>query len=130
MIDPETEVWFRDNADTVRYDFCTWNEVESRYEFYYDDVLTAWAKEGNYRFYGRSAPEATGPEYRLITVRFNESGRSYDYICEEENVQPGDTVIVNGYDGKTEVTVVKVTTRRESELPLPADRYKRILRKE
>ena len=30
---------------------------------------------------------------------------------------------------ETEVTVIKVITRRESELALPAERYKKILRK-
>lgn len=62
-------------------------------------------------------------------MKFEASGRTYDYICELGDVQPGDSVVVNGYNGETEVTVTKIVTRRESELGLPAVRYKKILRK-
>ena len=42
----------------------------------------------------------SGPEYRIVTVQFMASGRTYDYICDLEDVQVGDTVIVKGYSGK------------------------------
>jgi hypothetical protein len=42
----------------------------------------------------------------------------------------GDVVIVNGYNGETAVTVTDVRVKKESELGLPAERYKKILRKE
>ena len=128
-VDDAAEVWFKDDADTVRFDFCDWNDVESRFEFYYDDELAAWSKSEEYRFYGSPAKEPFGPEYRIVSVRFGASGRSYDYICEDPSVQTGDTVIVEGYDGEIEVEVTGVTVKRESELGLPAERYKRILRK-
>ena len=88
-----------------------------------------WSKSEEYRFYGNSAEEPFGPEYRLVSVRFGASGRTYDYICEDSSVQAGDTVIVEGYDGETEVEVTKVTVKRESELGLPVERYKKIIRK-
>ena len=128
-IEDTAEVWFKDDADTARFDFCDWNSVENRYEFYYDDNLVAWSKSDEYRFYGNPAKEPSGPEYRLVSVRFGASGRSYDYICEDPSVQAGDTVIVDGYDGETEVEVIKVAVKRESELGLPVERYKKILRK-
>lgn len=128
-IDDDAEVCFKGSADSIRFDFCDWNAVESRYEFYYDDELTAWSKADKYRFYGIPAEEPFGPEYRLAGVRFGASGRSYDYICEDETVQAGDTVIVEGYDGEAEVEVLKVAVKHESELGLPVERYKKILRK-
>ena len=128
-LDETAEVWVKDEAEHVRFDYCGWNETEYRYEFRYDDDLVAWVRSDHYRFYVSPAAEPSGPEYRLVTVRFSGSGRTYDYICGDGSVREGDRVIVNGYDGETEVTVIKVITRRESELALPVERYKKILRK-
>ncbi|MGX8688481.1 MAG: hypothetical protein ACSW8K_11860, partial [bacterium] len=63
-------------------------------------------------------------------VRFHESGRSYDYICDFEDVNVGDVVIVDGYSGETAVEVTEVRIKKESELGLPLERYKKIVRKE
>lgn len=41
----------------------------------------------------------------------------------------GDTVVVEGYDGETEVEVTDIQIRKESELGLPVERYKKIVRK-
>ena len=127
--DEAAEIWFKDEAPSVRFDFCAWNNTDKRVEFFYDDESVAWVRSEKYRIVGKPAQEATGPEYRLASVRFETSGRTYDYICELDDVQPGDTVVVQGYDGETEVTVTKLVTRRESELGLPVERYKKVLRK-
>ena len=129
VLNDAAKLWFKDDASQVRYDFCTWNDVDNRVEFYYDDVLVAWVRSRKYRIFVKPEEEATGPEYRIVSVRFGASGRTYDYICELEDVKPGDVLIVEGYNGETEVTVIEIATRRESELGLPADRYKKILRK-
>ena len=128
MTDAAAECWFKDDAARVRYDFCTWDDIDDRDEFYYDDELVAWVRSEKYRMPGKPAEEAEGPEYRIVSVQFEASGRTYDYICELDDVQPRDVVIVDGYNGETEVTVTKIVTRRESELGLPAERYKKILR--
>ena len=125
----DSQIWFRHDAAKIRFDFCEQNEVECRYEFYFNDSLVGWVKSDSFRFYGNPAAEPSGPEYRLASVRFSASGRTYDYICDDPSVQVGDTVIVEGYDGETRVEVVAVTVRRESEFGLPVERYKRILRK-
>lgn len=119
------EIWFTDNSDSIFYTFCIFNNEESRYEFWYDDELAAWVKSDYYRFFDNRGLNI----YRLVTVRFSASGRTYDYICEDTSVGKGDKVIVNGYYGETEVTVIEVITRRKSELALPVERYKKILRK-
>ena len=43
-------IWFKDDADTIRYNYCTYDVVEDRYEFYYEDELVAWSKCEMYRF--------------------------------------------------------------------------------
>ncbi len=68
-------------------------------------------------------------ERRIAVVCFSSGGKGYDYFCDDEAVQEGDRVIVEGYDGETEVEVVETTIRRESELALPLKRYKYVLRK-
>ena len=127
-LDEDAEVWFKDDAICVRYDFCKFNYPDGRYYFYYDDELVAWTKSKRYHFHG-AKNETYGPEYRFAVVRFSPDGKTYDYFCDDAAVQPGDRVIVEGYDGEKEVEVVETTTRRESELVLPFARYKNVLRK-
>ena len=62
-------------------------------------------------------------------MAFKPGGRTYDYLCDINGVNVGDKVIVMGYDGETEVEVTSVCTKYESELGLPKNRYKKILRK-
>lgn len=129
IIDDDAEVWFKDEAAAVRFDYCAGSREENRFEFWYDEELVAWVRSKWYRFYGNPPKEISGPEYRIVSIRFNANGRSYDYICEDPSVQVGDTVIVAGYDGETEVEVLNIVTKHESELALPVERYKKILRK-
>lgn len=123
------EIWFATDADEVRFDDIDWDPDKDRWEFYNDEELTAWIRCESFRIYGREAAQPHGPKYRLATIRFQESGRTYDYICDFEDVAVGDTVIVQGYDGETAVEVVDLHTRWESELALPVERYKRVVRK-
>ena len=129
VIDDSAIVWLAVDDTAVTFDYCRWNHFEGRYDFYFNDGLVAWCKSENYRFYGLPEEAPNGPEYRIVSVRFEASGRTYDYICDFEDVEIGDTVIVEGYSGETEVTVTGVATKRESELGLPIERYKKILRK-
>ena len=48
-------------------------------------------------------------ERRIAVVCFSSGGKGYDYFCDDEAVQEGDRVIVEGYDGETEVEVVETT---------------------
>ena len=50
-IDDDAEIFFKDDADLVRFDYCVWNKYENRYEFYNDGTCVAWSKSGNYRLY-------------------------------------------------------------------------------
>ena len=68
-------------------------------------------------------------KYRLASVYFTPGGKHYDYFLDIDNVSVGDKVLVMTNRGKTEVTVVAIFDKTESELALPIDRYKRILEK-
>ena len=56
-------------------------------------------------------------------------GESANYLCDDKTVVEGDFVVVNGYDGEKVVKVVAVSDKYNSELGLPIEKYKRIVRK-
>ena len=66
--------------------------------------------------------------YRFASVTFSPGGKQYDYLC-EINLQPGDKAIVITERGETCVTVMKIAEKTESEMMLPLDQYKHIVRK-
>ena len=111
------------------YDSCVFNEIERRMEFFCGDSHVAWIACDEYRIYNNGK---TAPAGRLLTfasVSFCPGGRIYDYLCDIPDVKPGDRVIVAGYDGETEVIVCAVYEKYESELGLPPEKYKKILRR-
>ena len=64
--------------------------------------------------------------YKIASVRFQNSEKLYDYLCEDESIKENDIikVVAKGEDKK--VRVVKLLLKKESELSLPIDRYKKI----
>ncbi len=125
-----TDIWFQNNSTAVKFDFCYWNDSENRFEFLSDYVMVAWVKADKYRLSKDDSPlQADNTKYRFVSVEFSPGGRRYDYICDIAGVRVGDTVIVNGYEGESEVVVKSIFEKRISELTLPFKRYKKILRK-
>lgn len=74
-----------------------------------------------------SAP-AKSPEktYRIASVCFNEGGKLYDYICEDENIAENDFVIVPVNGEEKAVRIVKISMKKKSELSFPAGKYKKL----
>lgn len=112
--------------DSVEYD---WNEKKTTF-YLYDEVVGEIITE----YYTFTAPakkkiELTGDIHHFVSVVFEESGRSYDYLCDDKTVVEGDLVVVNGYDGEKVAKVVAVSDKYDSELGLPIEKYKRIMRK-
>ena len=105
--------------------------TEHKTSFYLYDDLVGEIRTEFFTFTApaKKKPDPSGDVYYLVTVVFEESGRSYDYLCDDRTVNVGDTVIVNGYDGETPVKVVAVADKYESELVRPVDRYKKVMRK-
>jgi len=67
--------------------------------------------------------------YRLVSVKFANSNRRYDYLCDFDDVRRGDVVRVLTPRGEQLVEVMKVYWCDKEDLELPFDRYKHILGK-
>lgn len=113
----------------IRYDFCTWNDTEDRLDLYYDDAPAGWISADGFFMERPQQKTPSGRLLTLVSVAFRPGGRTYDYLCEVPGVRTGDRVIVPGYEGETETEVQAVFTSHESELGLPAERYKKVIRR-
>lgn len=96
---------------------------------YYDDELVLKLKGNVFDWRIPKPKKASGRTVRLVGITFTPSGRQYDYLCDIEDIKVGDRVIVNGYDGETEVIVKNISDVPEEELALPLEKYKKIERK-
>lgn len=105
-------------------DCAEWNFAKQRTELYSQDIPVGRISCDCFRLYAPEKPKPSGRKLRLVSIRFQPGGRTYDYLCDDERVVPGSSVIVPGYSGDTVVEVVEVFERSESELALPIDRYK------
>ena len=112
--------------DSIEYDW-----IENKTSFYLYDELVGEISTNYYTFTApaKKKMEQVGQIYHFVSVCFEENSRCYDYLCDDASVAEGDFVVVNGYDGETTVKVVNVTDKYESELGLPIERYKKIVRK-
>ena len=118
------------NAErAVKYDYCEWNYTDNRIDFYYDEDMVGWISCEEYRMFRQNKETPEGKLLTLISIAFQPGGRTYDYLCGLPDVKAGDRVIVTGYDGETEVEVQAVYRKYASELGLPIDRYKWVVRK-
>ena len=99
--------------------------------FYLNDDPVGEINTFDYTFTAPSkkVPKPEGKLYHFVRVAFEESGKCYDYLCDNKSVKEGDKVIIQGYDGEKEVNVVSVFDRYENQLGLPLERYKKVIRK-
>ena len=111
--------------DSYQYD---WNGGT---KFYLGDDLVAEIITEKYSFKAPSKkePAPEGKIYHFVRVVFEGSGRTYDYLCDDNSVKAGDQVIINGYDGEKAVNVISVFDKYENQLGLPLERYKKVIRK-
>ncbi|MEE0954202.1 MAG: hypothetical protein U0L49_00130 [Eubacterium sp.] len=97
--------------------------------FYYDDKPVLKLKGNDFDWRIPKPKKASGRTVRLVGITFTPGGRQYDYLCDIEDIKIGDRVIVNGYEGETEVIVQNISEVPEEELALPQEKYKKIIRK-
>ena len=71
----------------------------------------------------------SGKVVKLVGITFTPGGRQYDYLCDISDINVGDTVIVNGYNGETKVTVQNISIVAVEDLILPLEKYKKITKK-
>lgn len=118
----ESEIVF----DSVEYD---WSEKKTSFFLYDDLVGEIWTEYFTFTAPGKKKTELSGEIYHVVSVVFEGRSRCFDYICDDKSIKVGDIVIVNGYDGETQVRVVAVADKYERELVLPVERYKKVVRK-
>ncbi len=111
----------------LTYDWVEWYGEEA--VFYCCGKETGRITGNDFRVYREKKKNTRGKKVRLVSVCFVPGGKTYDYLCPLRGVKPGDTVLVNGYDGTAEVTVTDVYERFESELSLPLVSYKKVIGK-
>ncbi len=113
------------------FDHVVYDSDQKKTSFYYFEELAGelYTDYCTFRIPSGKTSKKSGKRYHFVSIKFSEKGRAYDYLCEDPSVVPGDWVIVNGYDGETPVEVVDVFDRDASEMGLPIERYKSIVRK-
>ena len=124
---PESSYEIYGNSEKIVFNNVTYDEATGVTTFLLDEIPMGRIKTGHYII---SAPTPAGAKskkgkrYKFVAVVFEHSKRTYDYLCDDKDIQVGDYVIVDGYNGETRAQVVHVFERYETELNLPLTKYK------
>ena len=97
-------------------------------EFYLFDELQAFIDAEKYTYHINKLKKSE-LFIRFAAVSFEGSDKTYNYICDDENIKIGDKAVVSTADGDKTVTVENIFVLKESELILPLGRYREIKRK-
>lgn len=70
-------------------------------------------------------------DYIFCSVEFEDGGKSYYYLTDDDTLQVGDSVFVPvGKDGRTAIVeIVNIEYFTEDDAPFPLDKIKTIIRK-
>ena len=71
-------------------------------------------------------PSQNNRKYRFVSVRFDQSEKTYDYLCENDNIKIGDSVTVPVKKETAEATVVRIFEKSENEIEFPLKFYKKL----
>ena len=127
---PDSKFKVYEGIDELVFNCYKYYDLQKKTVFYlYDKPVGEIVTDRYYVSFPKKKKTLTGRTYHLASIRFDGSNGTYDYICDDPSVGEGDRVVVMGYDGETEVTVVSVSDKDESELLLPVKKYKKVLRK-
>lgn len=131
ITEPGSIFEFVDGKNEIIFEYVEYDYGRNTTKFYLDDKVVGKIITRSYTFdYEKpKKKKPSGKKRHFVSVVFSSQGRMYDYLCDDATIQEGDHVVVNGYDGEIVVEVVSVFDKYESELGLPIDRYKKIIRK-
>ena len=120
-----------DGTNEMVFNHISYDNRKNITKFYMDEKQVGSITTAGYIYKPNvSRPQKKeGEKYHFVSILFEKQGRTYDYLCDDQSVTVGDKVIVNGYNGETEVEVVNTFDKYESEIGLPIERYKKIVRK-
>jgi hypothetical protein len=122
-----SEIWFLGDGSSVIFTSYRQDYPSKQIRFFHYDTLVATVTCDGFHLLVRDEAKLNQEAYRMAGVQFEAFGKVYDYICDFEAVKPGDRVIVPTSHGDTKVLVDRVTTKLAGELPLPLERYKRVV---
>lgn len=120
-----------DGTNEMVFNHISYDNRKNITKFYMDEKQVGSITTAGYIYKPNvSKPQKKeGEKYHFVSILFEKQGRTYDYLCDDQSVTAGDKVIVNGYNGETEVEVVNTFDKFESEIGLPIERYKKVVRK-
>lgn len=120
-----------DGTNEMLFNHISYDNRKKITKFYMDEKQVGSITTAGYIYKPNvSRPQKKeGEKYHFVSILFEKQGRTYDYLCDDQSVTAGDKVIVNGYNGETEVEVVNTFDKFESEIGLPIERYKKVVRK-
>ncbi|MGI6535264.1 MAG: tetratricopeptide repeat protein [Eggerthellaceae bacterium] len=105
----------------------------------FDEVGSAWDEFGKLMLYGKLAGalhgtftvncrKLAGKKRRYASVNVEPGTRTRDYLCDDKSIEPGSHVLVpTGNGHQHEATVVRVTWRYDSEMPLFRRDYRKVI---
>lgn len=119
------------NVDEVEFDDVEYDYDYDKTFFLFHGEFVASICTSYYTFTAPPAKkvELNGNLLHFVTVCFQESGKKYDYLCDDLSVKAGDRVVIERYNEEIVVEVVAVSDMYESETGMPLERFKKILRK-
>ncbi len=94
--------------------------------FYYKRKLVLSIEKFDLRI---KAEKETGSKvmHKFASVQFEPGGKTYDYLCDGLNVNPGDFVLVPGMTGPQKTMVFRVFEQSEADAPLDIVKYKKVI---
>lgn len=116
------------NTGRFVFNHVVYNPYFQRHEFYLFDELQAFIDAEKYTYHINKLQKSE-LFIRFAAVSFEGSDKTYNYICDDENIKIGDKAVVSTADGDKTVTVENIFVLKESELILPLGRYREIKRK-
>lgn len=121
---------FRENDWIAMFDSMDYDPVMHNFSFYFEGE-TVVSFQSDVFFIKNQSRERRGIQsvQRFVSVCFEKNGKNYDYLCDIPEVSVGDRVIVDGGGRDRIVTVTRIFHKAMSEMPLPADHYKKVIRK-
>lgn len=114
-VNEDSEIEFSENMFTV-------DDIDSEYFFFNDKPVAKFC----YCDFIIKKPKTNSELHRLISVRFGNNDKSYDYLCDNTEIKIGDLVTVDANGEKTQAVVTDIFEKAENELALPLNVYKKI----
>jgi hypothetical protein len=118
------------NGDQLIIDRVGMDQNTGETIFYYHNQEAGRIRAESWMFKDEGCLQSRKEEDTLFTsVCFEDMRHTYDYICNIPGLKRGDRVLVNTSQGAAAATVVREFREKMSRMPLPKERYRRMIQK-